>query len=88
MANKASLADQQKQVHENVHSQVSNFCRYMDDILLLDQKVKYNQAKSPMTPNSSPRSSGLGLAVGGNPLAKDQTGKNQLHLKLNFSCTS
>ncbi|XP_055833464.1 uncharacterized protein LOC129902304 isoform X2 [Solanum dulcamara] len=49
------------------------YTRYMDDILLLDQKVKDNQATSPTTPNSSPRSSGLGLAVGGNPLAKDQT---------------
>ncbi|KAG5613007.1 hypothetical protein H5410_024288 [Solanum commersonii] len=71
MANKASLDDQQKQVHENVHSQVTNFCRYMDDILLLDQKVKGNQATSPATPHSSPRSSDLGLAVGGNSLAQD-----------------
>ncbi|KAL3340390.1 hypothetical protein AABB24_028827 [Solanum stoloniferum] len=72
MANKASLDDQQKQVHENVHSQVTNFCRYMDDILLLDQKVKDNQAISPATPHSSPRSSCLGLAVGGNSLAQDR----------------
>ncbi|KAK4722700.1 hypothetical protein R3W88_012933 [Solanum pinnatisectum] len=72
MANKASLDDQQKQVHDNVHSQVTNFCRYMDDILLLDQKVKDNQAISPATPHSSPHSSGLGLAVGGNSLAQDR----------------
>ncbi|KAH0683935.1 hypothetical protein KY285_021413 [Solanum tuberosum] len=72
MANKASLDDQQKQVHENVHSQVTNFCSYMDDILLLDQKVKDNQATSPATPHSSPRSSGLGLAVGRNSLAQDR----------------
>ncbi|KAJ8541170.1 hypothetical protein K7X08_001986 [Anisodus acutangulus] len=72
MANKASLADQQKQVHENVHSQVSSFCRYMDDILLPDQKVKDNQATSPAAPNSSPHS-GLGLAAGGNSPLQDQT---------------
>ncbi|KAK6792710.1 hypothetical protein RDI58_011791 [Solanum bulbocastanum] len=72
MANNSSLDDQQKQVHENVHSQVTNFCRYMDDILLLDQKVKDNQAISPATPHSSPRSSCLGLAVGGNSLAQDR----------------
>ncbi|XP_049389982.1 uncharacterized protein LOC125854472 [Solanum stenotomum] len=72
MANKASLDDQQRQVHENVHSQVTNFCSYMDEILLLDQKVKDNQATSPATPHSPPRSSGLGLAVGGNSLAQDR----------------
>lgn len=72
MANKASLDDQQKQVHENVHSQVTNFCSYMDDILLLDQKVKDNQATSPATLHFSPRSSGLGLAVDGNSLAQDR----------------
>ncbi|MCD7448419.1 hypothetical protein HAX54_041910 [Datura stramonium] len=72
MANKASLADQQKQVHENVHSQVTNFCRYMDDILLLDQKVKDNQAISLTAPNSSPHSE-LSLAVGGNSPLQDHT---------------
>ncbi|KAK4348627.1 hypothetical protein RND71_031382 [Anisodus tanguticus] len=71
MANKASLADQQKQVRENVHSQVSSFCRYMDDTLLLDHKAKDNQATSHTTTNSSPRSSGIGLAVGGNSPLKD-----------------
>ncbi|XP_060199355.1 uncharacterized protein LOC132627795 [Lycium barbarum] len=73
MANKASLADQQKQVHENVHSQVSSFCRYMDDILLLDQKVNDNLATSPTATNSSPGSSGLGLAAGGNSPLQNQT---------------
>lgn len=73
MANKASLDDQQKQVHENVHYQVTSFCRYMDDILLPDHKVKDNQATSPTATTSSPHSSGLGLAVGGNSLVQDQT---------------
>ncbi|CAN4092620.1 unnamed protein product [Withania somnifera] len=62
MAKKSFLDDQQKQVHENVHSQVSSFCSYMDDILLPDHKVKDNQATSPAAPNSSPRSSGFDLA--------------------------
>ncbi|OIT28801.1 PREDICTED: uncharacterized protein LOC109212197 [Nicotiana attenuata] len=72
MANKASLADQRKQVHENVHSQVTSFCGYMNDILLPDHKFKDNQATSPTTTSSSPENSGLGVAVGQNsPLQVD-----------------
>ncbi|XP_016485363.1 uncharacterized protein LOC107805792 isoform X2 [Nicotiana tabacum] len=72
MANKASLADQQKQVQENVHSQVTSFCGHMDDILLPDHKFKDNQATLPITTSSSPDSSGLGVAVGRNsPLQVD-----------------
>ncbi|CAN4122591.1 unnamed protein product [Withania somnifera] len=72
MANKSSLDDQQKQVHENLHSQVSSFCRYMDDILVPDHKVKDNQDTSLTATNSSPHSSGL-RAVDGNSLVQDQT---------------
>ncbi|XP_075082320.1 uncharacterized protein LOC107814594 isoform X2 [Nicotiana tabacum] len=73
MANKASLADQQKLVQENVHSQVTNFCSYMDDILLPDHKVKDNQATSPTATNSSPGGSGLGVAVGGDSPLQNHT---------------
>ncbi|KAK8480520.1 hypothetical protein V6N13_134762 [Hibiscus sabdariffa] len=34
MASKASFADQQLQVQENVHDQIKNFCTAMDEILL------------------------------------------------------
>ena len=34
MACKASLADQQKQVRENIHSQIKSFSTCMDEILL------------------------------------------------------
>ncbi|KAL7170492.1 hypothetical protein ACSBR2_035379 [Camellia fascicularis] len=38
MAGKAFLADQQKQVQENIHSQIKTFCASMDEILLPDSK--------------------------------------------------
>ncbi|KAF2289365.1 hypothetical protein GH714_035418 [Hevea brasiliensis] len=40
MASKASVADQQKLVQENIHSQIENFCTAMDEILLPDMKRK------------------------------------------------
>ena len=36
MASKVSVADQQKQVQENIHYQIKNFCTAMNDILLPD----------------------------------------------------
>ena len=38
MASKASLADQQSQVQENVHAQVKIFAMSMDEILIPDNK--------------------------------------------------
>ena len=38
MASKASLADQQSQVQENVHAQVKIFAMSMDEILIPDTK--------------------------------------------------
>lgn len=84
MAGKASLADQQKQVQENVHSQITNFCKYMDHILQPDLKVKDKQGTSSSENNSSPRRSGLSLAIGRTAPSKDHIGKN---LKLNFHNT-
>ncbi|WCJ43115.1 hypothetical protein M5689_023877 [Euphorbia peplus] len=60
MASKASVADQQKQVQENVHHQIENFCRSMDDILLPDMK-KFEPGNAP---DAAPRPSGLSFAVG------------------------
>ncbi|KAI3467007.1 hypothetical protein Pfo_023670 [Paulownia fortunei] len=63
MASKASLAEQQKQVQENIHAQINTFCTYMDDILLPDSKTAgtFNMSSER---NTAPRRSGLGLAVG------------------------
>ncbi|CAK9144760.1 unnamed protein product [Ilex paraguariensis] len=64
LANKASLADQQKQVQENIHLQIKTFCTYMDDILLPDLKSIDEPLKSSPESDAAPRRSGLGLAVG------------------------
>lgn len=47
MATKASFADQQKQVQENIHSQVKSFCMHMDEILLPDMRKGNEPAESP-----------------------------------------
>ncbi|GAV72250.1 hypothetical protein CFOL_v3_15738 [Cephalotus follicularis] len=64
MASKASVTDQQKQVHENIHSQITNFSKSMDELLLPDM-MKTNEAlESPRQSNVTPRQSGLSFAVG------------------------
>ncbi|KAL2235080.1 uncharacterized protein LOC105160171 [Sesamum indicum] len=65
MASKASLAEQQKQVQENIHEQLSNFCMHMDEILLPDSKTGSGSPDKSSERNAAPRRSGLGLAVGG-----------------------
>ncbi|KAA8528918.1 hypothetical protein F0562_033594 [Nyssa sinensis] len=66
MAGKASFADQQKQVQENIHSQIKTFCTSMDDILLPDSSTLSEPLKSSPQMSSAPRRSGLSLAVGTN----------------------
>lgn len=63
MASKASLADQQQLVQENVHSQIKTFCSLMDEIVLSGKETA-NPLQSPSA-DSAPRRSGLSLAVGG-----------------------
>ncbi|KAL8153814.1 hypothetical protein V2J09_011574 [Rumex salicifolius] len=63
MATKASLADQQQLVQENVHSQIKTFSHYMDEILFSGNE-SLNPLQSPNA-DSAPRRSGLSLAVGG-----------------------
>ncbi|KAH6765322.1 C5orf35 [Perilla frutescens var. frutescens] len=63
MASKAPLGEQQKQVQENLHEQISTFCTYMDDILRPDPKMVNTNDSSSET-KTPPRRSGLGLAVG------------------------
>ncbi|XP_021910597.1 uncharacterized protein LOC110824322 isoform X2 [Carica papaya] len=69
MASKASVADQQKQVQENIHSQIRRVCSSMDKIL----EVKTDERlESGSQSNVAPRRSGLSFAVGGNNLRSDQ----------------
>ncbi|XP_038903268.1 uncharacterized protein LOC120089904 isoform X1 [Benincasa hispida] len=64
MATKASFADQQKQVQENIHSQVKSFCMHMDEILLPDTRKSNEPAESPEKSSDAVRKSGLSFAVG------------------------
>ncbi|KAL7001025.1 hypothetical protein U1Q18_002179 [Sarracenia purpurea var. burkii] len=64
MAGKASLADQQKQVQENIHSQIKTFCAWMDEILLPDLKSINESPESTLHRNTALNPSGLSLAVG------------------------
>ncbi|GMN52513.1 hypothetical protein TIFTF001_021648 [Ficus carica] len=64
MATKASIADQEKLVQENVHSQIKNFCMSLDEILLPDKEKRNKPIKSPQQSNAASRRSGLSLAVG------------------------
>lgn len=63
MASKASLTDQQKQVQENIHSQIRTFCKLMDEILLPVKKIE-EQFESAAQTIKSPPQSGLRFAVG------------------------
>lgn len=74
MASKASFADQQKQVQENIHSQVKSFCMHMDEILLPDMKKSNEPAESLEQPNDAVRKSGLSFAVGNNSSPTNITG--------------
>lgn len=69
MASKASFADQQKQVQENIHSQVKSFCMHMDGILLPDEP-----AESPEKSKDAVRKSGLSFAVGRTSPPTDMAG--------------
>ncbi|KAJ8618557.1 hypothetical protein MRB53_014743 [Persea americana] len=64
MASKASLVDQQKQVQENIHSQIKTFCSSMDDILLPNYKSAHDLVTSSRESQGVPRGSGLSFAIG------------------------
>ncbi|GLT87093.1 hypothetical protein SLE2022_051930 [Rubroshorea leprosula] len=64
MAGKASLANQQKQVQENIHDQIRDFCTSMDEILLPETMKIDESPESPARLNAAPRRSGLSFAVG------------------------
>ncbi|VVB17512.1 unnamed protein product [Arabis nemorensis] len=63
MAGKTSLSEQQKQVQENIHYQVENFCSLMDRILLPDVDKNESGSQSTSPPR---RQSGLTFAIGRN----------------------
>lgn len=64
MASKSSLVDQQKQVQENIHSQIKTFCSSMDGILLPSCKNTHDPVTSSHESLGVPRKSGLSFAIG------------------------
>lgn len=75
IASKASLADQQEQVQENIYSQIKTFCALMDDILHPSCKSTEEPLNSPTEKAAGPRRSGLSLAVGSNSSMKVSPGE-------------
>ncbi|RLM78110.1 hypothetical protein C2845_PM12G21320 [Panicum miliaceum] len=71
LAGKASVAEQQNQVQENVHYQLTHMCRAMDGILHPD--VTNDPSKDPSETHSYSRRSGLSFAVGGAASANKQS---------------
>lgn len=75
MANKASVADQQRQVQDTIHCQIRNICDAMDDILLPDGLSKPTvQESTPQMPNAQ-RPSGLSFAIGKTVASANQSGE-------------
>ena len=85
MASKASLADQQKQVQENIHAQIKSFSMSMDEILLPDTKRIGEAHELPPQP-TAPRRSGLGFAVGRNAQPTNHPGKILFAIPKLFQC--
>lgn len=75
MAGKASLADQQKQVQENIHSQIKTFCNTLDRVLLPDSKNMNELPESCPQTKAAPRRSGLSFAVGRDGPPSDNSGE-------------
>jgi len=71
LAGKASVAEQQNQVQENVHYQLTHMCQAMDGILRPD--VTNDPSKDPSETHSYSRRSGLSFAVGGAASANKQS---------------
>lgn len=70
LASKASVTDQQKQVQDNVHYQLSDICQTMDSILR--PHVTNDPSNNPSEAESHSRRSGLSFAVGGAASANKQ----------------
>lgn len=52
MANKFYVAEQQKQIQENIHFQIKNFCTAMNDILLPDARKRSRKDEAPAQSNA------------------------------------
>lgn len=72
LASKAEIVDQERQVQENIHYQISNFCTTMDQILLPESKSHDDSSNKNTT---VPRRSGLSLAVGRTAQPKTNLGR-------------
>ncbi|XP_061362692.1 uncharacterized protein LOC133306392 isoform X4 [Gastrolobium bilobum] len=59
IASKASVADQQMQVQENVHSQIKAFCTFMDEVLLPNEKMVNGPFELSHQANILPHCTGL-----------------------------
>ena len=75
MVCKASLADQQKQVRENIHAQIKSFSTCMDEILLPYTKRRGEAQELPPQPINDPCQSGLDFAIGKNGQPTNRPGK-------------
>lgn len=71
MASKASIADQQKQVQDNVHYELTHMCQAMDSILCPD--TINGPSKGPSEAHNHSQRSGLSFAVGGAASANKQS---------------
>ena len=78
MACKASLADQQKQVQENIHPQIKSFSMCIDEILLLYTERIGQAQELPPQPIFAPYQSGLGFDIGRSGQPTDHLSKNCL----------
>lgn len=84
MANKASVSDQQKQVQENIHSQIKSFCMSMDEILLPNNKKIDEALELPPQSAAAPRRSGLSFAVGKDDQPNYRAGKVPFAIQKTF----
>ena len=75
MASKASIANQQSQLQENVHGQIKSFSVTMDEILIPDAKRIGDAHEMPQQPIAASHWSGLGFAVCRNGQPTDHLGK-------------
>lgn len=84
LAGKISFADQQIQVHENVHSQLKTFCAFMDEILIPNEKMSNDPLRLSKQSSVLPRRSGLSLAVGRSDSSADNAGEFPPFLLVSF----
>ena len=78
MACKASLADQQNQLQENIHAQIKSFSMSINEILLPYTKRIVEAQELPPQPIFAPYQSGLGFDIGRSGQPTDHLSKNCL----------